>query len=154
MGIWEEVASKSTGLNFHAVNNRRLPHLSLLLYHGLGVLQQYLWMKMRDEGGGKTIDLLTFFSEHSFPLGKCFLVTKSIKSSDSRCFLSGSPPHSALSESLVCKGWSRGLDLPWDTALMEHQQTSSDTSGVPYLMCKGLLSGNLEASAGVQYDQA
>lgn len=77
MGIREEVVTKSVGLNFHAGNNRRFPHLSLLLHQGLGELGQYLWMKTRDEGGGKTTALLIFFSEHGFAVGKCFLMTKS-----------------------------------------------------------------------------
>lgn len=75
--------TKSAGLNFHALNNRRFPYLSLLLHHGLGELGQPLWMKMREESGGKTTALLTFFSEHGFALGKCFLMINSTKSSDS-----------------------------------------------------------------------
>lgn len=47
-----------------------------------------------------------------------------------------------------------GVGLPWDTALKSHRWSRSDTSGVPYLLCKGLSSGILEVSAGVQYDQA
>lgn len=36
MGIREEVVAKSAGLSFHAGNDRRFPHLSLILHHGLG----------------------------------------------------------------------------------------------------------------------
>lgn len=75
MGIREEVVTKSAGLDFHAGNNRRFPHLFLLLHHGLGELGQYLWMKMRDEGGGKSTALLMFFSELGFARGKCFLMS-------------------------------------------------------------------------------
>jgi len=92
VGIRKEVVTRSAGRNFCAGNNTgRFPHLSLLLHHGLGELRQYLWMKMGDEIGGKTVALLMFFLDRDFALGKSFLMTKSTKSSDSRhCSFRGS----------------------------------------------------------------
>lgn len=56
---------KGTGWNFHAGSNR-FPRFSLLLY--LDEVEQYLWMKMGDEGGGKA--LLRLFPEHCFAFGR------------------------------------------------------------------------------------
>lgn len=83
MGIREEVVTKSAGLSFRAGSDKRFPHLSLILLHGLGQLGQCLWMEMGHEVGEKITALLMFFSERGFALGIWFLMTKSIKFSDS-----------------------------------------------------------------------
>lgn len=71
VGIREEVVTKRRGLEFSCCQ-QQLPPFFRAPLSWPGGSGQYLWVKMRDEGGGKTTALLMLFSEHCFAFGKKF----------------------------------------------------------------------------------
>lgn len=69
MGIREEVVTKRRWLEFLCRQQQVSPFFSAPLPWPWAS-GQYLWVEMRDEGGGKTTALLMLFSMHCFALGK------------------------------------------------------------------------------------